>query len=269
MISMLHTAYGSWATKDMRQRGKPWMTIAAFAPARWRKLSSLALPGTFLFLWLCCLWPSNTVADEITCGDLDNSDWGNVGPWDYYDRSSWVPTGDAPQTRIKLVENVHFKKQWEFFRPGTPSAKVAGEVGYTLRLFPNHPKALWTMSRLERERGPLRRYHSAPHIPQLDMDCYFDRAIRFRPKQSGTWMIYGMHLHASKRLKDAREAYENAENLGETSAQFHYNFGLLLVDLGDLDRAEMHAKQAYANGYQFQGLKERLKQRGRDLQLAQ
>jgi tetratricopeptide (TPR) repeat protein len=205
-------------------------------------------------------------ADEVDCGSLDNADWGNVGPWDYYDRGNWVPTADAPQTRIKLVENVHFKRQWEYFGPKTPAITVANEVGYTLRLFPNHPRALWTMSRLERQRGPLNKYYSSPVIPRVSTDCFFDRAVRFRPQQAPTWMIYGMHLHATKRLKDAREAYETAEKLGEASAQFHYNYGLLLVDLGDLDTAESHARQAYAKGYQLQGLKDKLKQRGRDIQ---
>jgi hypothetical protein len=260
---------GSTPANTRLRKARPEGAVAPRAATRWQKSSIPALAGAAFFLCVSCLWPAPAVADEVDCGPLDNSDWGGVGPWDYYDRSSWVPTGDAPQTRIKLVENVHFKKQWEFFNARTPSGKVAGEVGYTLKLFPNHPKALWTMSRLERERGPLKSYHSAPHIPQLNMDCYFDRAIRFRPNQSPTWMIYGMHLHASKRLKDARDAYENAEKLGEASAQFHYNFGLLLFDLGDIDAAEAQARQAYAKGYQLRGLKDKLKQRGRDVERTQ
>ena len=170
--------------------------------------------------------------------------------------------------RIKRVENVHFQRQWEHINPRVPSWKIASEVMYTLFVFPNHPRALWSISRLEKLRGPLKSYASSPRIPRLSADCFYDRAIRFRSDQSPTWMIYGMHLHGRGRLAQAREAYMTARKLGEDSTQFHYNFGLLLVDTRELDLAEESARVAYSRGYQQSGLKDQLAKLGRKIDVA-
>jgi len=215
-----------------------------------------------------CLTSSAAFADEDDCGNFDSSDYGGIGPWDYHHPSSRVPTGEDPMGRIKRVENVHFQRQWEYVSPRVGSYKIANEVIYTLLVFPNHPRALWTLSRLEKLRGPLKNYASNPRVPKMTVECFFDRALRFRPNQSPTWMIYGMHLHSRGRLSDAREAYVTAKNLGEDSTQFHYNFGLLLVDTKELDLAEESARVAYSRGYQQPGLKDQLAKLGRKIDAA-
>jgi len=206
-------------------------------------------------------------ADENDCGSLDSSGRGNIGPWDYHDPSSRVPTGEDPMGRIKRVENVHFKPKWEFIDPKEPSEEIGNQTIYTLLVFPNHPRALWTLSRLEKQRGPLKNYayHNSIWVPQLTADCFFDRAFRFRQDQSPTWMLYGMHLHSRGNLKGSKDAYRKAEELGEDSTPFHYNYGLLLADAREIDAAEAHARIAYARGYPLKGLKDRLKKLGRDI----
>jgi hypothetical protein len=215
-----------------------------------------------------CILSGPAFADEDDCGNFDSSDYGGIGPWDYYHPSSRVPTGEDPMGRIKRVENVHFQRQWEYVSPRVGSYKIANEVIYTLLVFPNHPRALWTLSRLEKLRGPLKNYASNPRVPKMTVECFFDRALRFRPNQSPIWMIYGMHLHSRGRLADAREAYQTAKRLGEDSTQFHYNFGLLLVDTKELDLAEDSARVAYSRGYQQSGLKDQLAKLGRKIDVA-
>ena len=206
-------------------------------------------------------------ADENDCGSLDSSGRGNIGPWDYHDPSSRVPTGEDPMGRIKRVENVHFKPKWEFIDPKEPSEEIGNQTIYTLLVFPNHPRALWTLSRLEKQRGPLKNYsyQNSIWVPRLTADCFFDRAFRFRQDQAITWMLYGMHLHSRGNLKDSKGAYGKAEELGEDSTPFHYNYGLLLADAREIDAAEAHARIAYARGYPLKGLKDRLKKLGRDI----
>ena len=187
------------------------------------------------------------------CGDLQNA----YGPYDYFDPATH---GRSPgsKNKIGVVERVHFSPEVQRLR-GRLNALV-GDLDYTLRAIPNHPRALFAISKLERREGRL------PNDPGYTWprtaECYFDRALRFTPQNPVVHMLYGMHLHAIDDYQQALKQYKIAEQLNPKSAELTYNMGLLYFDLKQYDNAKKYAKQAYALGYPLAGLKNMLSEAG-------
>ncbi|MCG5497544.1 tetratricopeptide repeat protein [Ectothiorhodospira variabilis] len=185
---------------------------------------------------------------EIECGSLRNPD----GPFDY--RKADFSRGIPQSTN-------HFTPEIESLQRGRTSF-LLDDIDYTLREWPNHHRALWAISRLERmNRGAL------PGAERLSgwrrsADCYFDRAMRFTPDDGTVRMLYGMHLHLSRQPQRALAQFEEARELGEDSPEFHYNFGLLLFDLRDYSGAREQAEKAYSLGHPLPGLRNKLQRAG-------
>lgn len=204
-------------------------------------------------------------ADVFSCGVLRNH--GEIGPWDYADPSSSVPTGADPMGRIKRVENVHFTPDMQTLNLKVfPVDRLTDEFHYTLRVFPNHPKALLAISRLERMAGgKLPQRGITPYTPRITADCFFDRAIRFRPEDKTVRMVYGIHLQQRGKLKEALFEYELAESLGEESASLYYNLGLLHADMKSWEKAYEYGLNAERRGLMLPGLRGKLEKAGRPL----
>jgi len=204
-------------------------------------------------------------ASAMECGELRN--YGDIGPWDYADPSSSVPTGEDPMGRIKRVENVHFKPAIQMLdRKQFSIERLTGEIHYTLRVFPNHPRALYAMSRLERMAGgKLPQNSVTPFTPKITADCFFDRALRFRPNDKNVRKVHAMHLQQRGKLKEALAEYEQAESLGEQNADLYYNIGLLHTDLKNWDKAYEYGVKAQNQGFMLPALKQRLQGAGRPL----
>ena len=220
--------------------------------------------------FVALVWPLaalQTYAGEMDCGPLKN--WNDFGPFDYADPAHRVPTGADPMGLVKRVENVHFQpdmKAVNLKRFGIE--RLTGEFVYTLRMFPNHPEALYAMSRLESlAGGKLPQKAITPFTPKISADCFFDRAIRFRPEDKDVQLVYGMHLHKQKRYENALAAYEKAEYLGEDSTNLYYNLGLLHADMKNWTKAISYAEKAYSGGAYFPALRERIEKAGYTLSL--
>lgn len=199
---------------------------------------------------------------EMECAGLDSS--GGVGPWDYSDPANHRPSGDAPKGRAKLVENVHFKPAMRDLNTKKYSpARLSGEFRYTLGIFPNHYVALNSLSKLEKHYGgrPAEGYKESAPL-KLFADCYFQRAMLFKPDDARVHVVHGIHLHDRGRFSEAIKAYETAESLGEASIMFAYNFGLVLADAKQYDRALEYAQRAYGGGYPLPGLARKLEAAG-------
>ena len=173
-----------------------------------------------------------------------------VGPYDYYD-------ADARKKYLSVVEAHHFTPSVESLRKGS-SGSVLQDLNYTLNSFPNHPRALVSMlnfvfSRQDRKLEGLSK----------DPECYFYRATVFRPNDLRAKEVYGVYLYKSGRLHEARAQFYAAEADGYDEPLFHYNFGLLLVDMREWDKAFYHAKKAYGSGVSFPGLRRKLQQSGK------
>ncbi len=211
-----------------------------------KSLSSLAVSTLLLFV-------GGVAAQQSfdDCGGISHTSW------DYTDPKNWRPSGDAPQTRIRLVENVHFTSKIENLVRGVTAVNPVGDITYTLNRFPNHPRALWALSRASRHP----QWHTKTSPAKLL--CYFDKALHLHPKDTAVLMVYGMHLHITGKLDDAEQKYRLADELGMSSSEFHYNYGLLLFDQGELDLAKTQARLAYEQGYPLPGLRRKLSDAGR------
>jgi tetratricopeptide (TPR) repeat protein len=194
---------------------------------------------------------------SIAC-DLDLSN-GRTGPWDFYDPANHQPSSAAPQGNISRVVNVHLTPAMLALKHGNTSS-ISNDLDYTLRAIPNHPDALNLASRLELhiKRGLARPGEKMTH----DAECYFERAIVFRPNVSTTRMLYGIHLHRAAKYSDALSAYEAALNLGMSTPDLHYNTGLALYKAGRYEEAAEEAKLAYNMGFPLPGLRDYLREAG-------
>ncbi|MGI9025426.1 MAG: ABC transporter permease [Burkholderiaceae bacterium] len=185
---------------------------------------------------------------SIICGELRAI--GQFGPYDY--RS--IP-GDAKY----LVESAHFTPKVEGLASGN-SSSIAGDLDYTLRAIPNHPRALLAMTRLV-----TRQKTERPAGARYPAECYFDRAIRMAPDDPMPHVIYASYLKGHQRMADAKQQLADAERLrGQpASFDFDYNLGLLYFEVGEPDKAAVAAKRAYALGAPFPALMKKLKAAGR------
>ncbi len=198
------------------------------------------------------LGPGLAGAQELVCGSLANG----YGPYDYTDPAQY-------ETYIHRVELAHFTAEVETLKRGTTGV-VMGDIDYLLRASPNHHRALYAMARYylqhpKEDQTPV--YKSA--------DCYFDRAIRFKPDDGNVYLIYGIYL-ARKEFNDrALIAYNKAIELLPDSAEARYDIGLLYADMKDFANACKHAREAARLGYPLQGLETELRAAGYDPETCQ
>lgn len=178
------------------------------------------------------------------CGPLENA----FGPYDY----------NVNRDRLSVVERYHFTSDVENLRKGASSTNIGGDLAYTLRAFPNHTRALHAMARLA-----IRDKTNKPAGSAYIVECWFERALRFRPNDAAARMTYGIYLSQVGKRKQAAEMLESAEKLGQSGGNFHYNMGLIYADLGRYDDALRHAHRAYAMGFNLPGLRNKLQRAGR------
>lgn len=189
------------------------------------------------------LTPSVTMAGELDCGSLENA----YGPYDY-------TNAQHRAEKIPIVEVGHFNDDVRTLRKGQSGTDPLGDLDYTLRAVPNHHAALDAVARYFINGGTAGRYRTA--------ECYFDRAIRFKPDDGTTYLIYGVYLHRKKQLAPAEQQYLRALELLGESADAHYDIALLYVDMGQWEKAKTHALKAYEFAHPLQGLKRRLREHG-------
>jgi len=160
----------------------------------------------------------------------------------------------ADKHEIYLVEKFHFTPEVAALIRGS-TAKLPGDIHYTLRHIPNHYGALDSMARYQLK-------NPAQSSEYFTADCYFERALAFRPKDGRLYMLYGMYLHRAKRYDQAVAMYAHAEELGFDNPELYYNRGLLEFQRDNLDEAAAYAAKAYAGGYPLPGLRDKLAKAG-------
>lgn len=132
-----------------------------------------------------------------------------------------------------------------------------GDMTYTLKVFPNHPRALMSMMRWviqtnnDKPKGLL---YSAP--------CWFDRAERFQPDDAVVKMIHGLYLLKKGQTKDSIAKLEEAQALDSSNPNVPYNLGLAYYRLKFYDKALKSAHEAYAKGFPLPGLRNLLQRSG-------
>jgi hypothetical protein len=183
----------------------------------------------------------------IGCGDFNYGPQ-SIGPLDYR---------ATPQDVIDFVESRHFTENVERLTKGERGT-VAGDIAYTLRAFPNNPRALRSAAELTRRNGGR-----MPPDLGFTIACWFDRAIAFRPDDAQVRVLFAFELLRSKETKAALEQTRIAESLAKESPALHYNVGLLYFELQDYDRSLANARIAYQQGFNLPGLRDKLTRAGK------
>lgn len=200
------------------------------------------LSGITLVLLLAIT--TNLQAANNFCGELDAYD--QFGPFDYR---------TTTKENLDLVESEHFTQRIKNLERGN----LGDDISYLLVRFPNHYPALQTLVKLslrEKELKPLGAHYS--------VECFFDRAIRFRPGDGVVRMLYANYLLKVKgRAEEALEQYQEAVRIQPEHANINYNIGLLYLKIKNYEQSVVHAKKAYKLGFPLPGLRNKLKRAGK------
>lgn len=158
----------------------------------------------------------------------------------------------ADHNKLLTVESFHFTKDVETLTRGA-SGTVGGDLHYTLERFPNHHRALAAMARYG-----LRHKGINPPGARYPVECYFERALRFNPRDVQVHNLYAGYLLALKLDDQALEQLEKVVEIDPDNATAHYNLGLLHFKRKAYKKAREHAGQAYSRGFPLPGLKNKL-----------
>ena len=207
----------------------------------------LLFPLRHLFAAALTLTPLLAMAQvsPAICGSLDN---GGNGPFDYR-----VVRG----RELKVVEDFHFNAKVEALVAGQ-SGTIGDDLSYVLRVFPNHHRALVAATRLaKRSKSP-----TAAHMP-LPMECYYERAVRFRPDDTVARLLFAGYLNDLKRPDEAVQQLDRAIELASDNPFTQYNAGLVFAEMNLFDRALQQAHKAQRLGFMRPELKQKLQAAGK------
>ena len=156
-----------------------------------------------------------------------------------------------------MVEQYHFTPDVEGLWRGN-TGTIASDLNYTLMMFPNHHRALAAMGKLV-----LRDKTLKPSGAKYSIECYFDRAMRFRPNDGIVRMVYGNYLLKAGQTDKAIKELQIAVDLEPENPTINYNLGLLYLKQKNYEQAKTYAKKAYELGFPLPGLRNQLKQAGK------
>ena len=198
---------------------------------------------TLIALLLAGILYAAGVLAQDACGPIANA----YGPYDY-----WVNKAELP-----IVEVNHLTPEVENLIRGK-SSSIGGDLEYTLRAFPNHPRALLAMVKLG-----VKEKTDKPRGSRYTVACFFDRAIRFRPNDGMVRMIHANYLSGQGRKQEAVKELEVAAESGVMTPNLQYNMGLAYFEVGNFEKSLEFAHQAYRNGFNLPGLKGKLVKAGK------
>lgn len=180
-------------------------------------------------------------------GDCGDPFVNAYGPFDYR---------TAAAVDRHRVESVHFTPAVESLRSGATSS-LGADLDYTLRAFPNHPRALMAMVRLSQ-----RLKTAKPPGAHFTVACYVERAIAFRPDDITMREIRGIYLSTVGKYAQAAEDFKVVVEQQPKNGNAHYNLGLAYFELKQYDRARAEAKAARELNFPLDGLTRKLKAAG-------
>lgn len=178
-------------------------------------------------------------SSSMACGELRSG----YGPYDYR----------TDRNKLGIVEQYHFTPEVEALIRGKSSIHIGQDLSYTLGTFPNHHRALMSMMRYgEKLKTPQ------PPYAQYSVECYFLRALRFRPDDAVARMMYASFLSTNNRVPEAMRELEQVEKVAGDNFFTYYNVGLIYLDMKEYDKALAMAHKAMALGFQKPGLRDKL-----------
>lgn len=185
---------------------------------------------------------------------------GRHGPFDYR---------TAKRNERDLVEKVHFNEHYRAYKMGKKKFQKrfdhiietpAAGFGYTLWAFPNHHVALAAVEDL----GIKQKSEKVDGL-QLRVECYFQRAVRLAPNDGLVRALYGYYFARRDQVAQAERQLSSAIELRGNDVNVLNYVATAYLEVGKLDQAVEYARQAYAAGYPFPGLRQRLQKAGRTL----
>ena len=200
----------------------------------------------FVFCFVGILVCSLSAADvnDFACGSLQNA----YGPFDYR----------SDKDKLAIVEAYHLTPNVINLTSPQSAGAVGGDLDYVLRAFPNHPIALMSMLKLGEKEKVIK-----PKGAKYGVECYFQRALRFRNDDTTVKMLYAAYLAKSGKKTEALAMLDEMVNAEEETANFYYNIGLIYFELKDYDKSLSYAQRAYALGFPLPGLRDKLKRAGK------
>jgi hypothetical protein len=256
----------------MRKTSMVWDN--AFAVLRWPCAVLIFILSSFV--WVLTLSPAS-VADSTADSKFvygasndggDNVD-GQFGPYDYYrpPKPAAIALVERPHLGFVVADQLR-KKEYCGYQ---------SNLNYTLRAFPNHPKALVMMAEYLASHSPCPAQQEPTSVAssvwaiennnwqERNMDFYFQTALNFMtedtrviPKHAETHVLYGDWLRKNGRADEAMKQYEAARALEPGYANMYYGLGMLYLDQKNIHKATENAKKAYALGKPPNDLKDRL-----------
>lgn len=179
------------------------------------------------------------------CGELRS----HYGPFDY--RTNRGET-------LNVVERFHFTPEVEALVRGKSSMHIGQDLSYTLGTFPNHHRALRSMMLY----GKKLKTPQPPHV-KYSVECFFERALRFRPDDTTVRMMYASFLVDNARAAEATRELEQVAQAVPDEPFTHYNLGLIYLDMKEYEKALAQAHKAMALGFGRTALPEKLEAAGK------
>jgi Tfp pilus assembly protein PilF len=140
---------------------------------------------------------------------------------------------------------------------GNTSVQIGSDLDYTLRAFPNHHRALLAMQRLgQRLQTPQ------PPGASVPVECYFERALRFRPHDITARLLYAKYLFQNRRDPQAQSQMQQVDAEPDADGMTHYNMGLIFLEQRHFLLAREQARKAYAMDVDAPALREQLLRQG-------
>ena len=203
-----------------------------------------------LLVAMAASMPAWAQLEGMACGSLQNG----YGPYDY--------RTDKP--KLPIVDGAHFTAAVEaLIRGSTSSVGPGTDLDYTLRAFPNHHRALVSVMNYGEKLKPR-----LPRDLPRTVECYFERALRFRPDDTVARMIYATYLAKNKRESDANKQLDLVAAAAQDNAFTFYNLGLIYFDMKNYDKALEQAHIAYGLGFGPTDLRDQLKKAGKWVEAA-
>ncbi len=209
------------------------------------------------FVFLCAV--SSIASRAQDCGSAFDV---KVGPWDYTDpfnHSKESTTSARFDSKIDIVESVHFTPDVQQLIRGATGKEVLPDISYTLLKIPNHHKALYTLIKYDQQvKGvmPQKGFKNTQSV-----SCYIKRALEFKPSDATIHYLYGIYFHFNKKYKHALKQFMIADKKLD-SPELDYNIGLAFFAEENYEKAQEYAIKAYAGKFQLNGLRNKLKTKG-------
>jgi len=102
-----------------------------------------------------------------------------------------------------------------------------------------------------------------PRDSQYTVECWFERAVLWRPDDSIVRMIYSTYLNGKGRGAEALKQLETASVYAKDNPFTHYNIGLHYFDMKNYERALMQAHKALTLEFNRTELRDKLQSVGK------